>query len=260
MQKQVLLSFSIRKYHDEVICDVVPMHASHIFLGGPWKFDRRGNYDNFKNHFSFMKDKKLITLVPLTPKQVYEDQVRLKQKCDSKKNEKEKERKEKKEEKQEEKEIDRRKEGEKRKESERKRDLKVNNEVGKKTKKDQEVTDEKGGETKGKESFYTKDSKLKNPFYSNKPMFVLLYKETFLNINDLDSYLPSVVSSLLKEFKYVILEDDPKGLPPEETKELQSQVEELISPCVLVDWIRVCTQVYNTTTKRLLSNLRQTAP
>ena len=78
MQKQVLLSFSIGKYHDEVLCDVVPMYASHILLGRPWKFDRRGNHDNFKNHFSFMKDKKLITLVPLTPKQVYEDQVRLK--------------------------------------------------------------------------------------------------------------------------------------------------------------------------------------
>ena len=94
--------------------------------------------------------------------------------------------------------MEKRKENEKRKESERKRDLKVNNEEGKKTKKkDQEVTDEKKGETKGKESFYTKDSELKNAFYSNKPMFVVLYKETFFNINDLDSSLPSVVSSLL---------------------------------------------------------------
>ena len=64
-------------------------------------------------------------------------------------------------------------------------------------------------------------------------MFVLLYKETLLNNNDLDSSLPSIVSSLLQEFKYVILENDPNGLPPEETKELQSQVEDLISPCVL---------------------------
>ena len=49
---------------------------------GPWKFDWRGNHDRFKNHFSFMKDKNLITLVTLTPKQVYEDRVRLKQECD----------------------------------------------------------------------------------------------------------------------------------------------------------------------------------
>ena len=64
-------------------------------------------------------------------------------------------------------------------------------------------------------------------------MFVLLYKETLLNINDLDSSLPSVVSSLLQEFKYVIPEDDPSGLPPEETKDFKIQVEELISPCVI---------------------------
>ena len=70
-------------------------------------------------------------------------------------------------------------------------------------------------------------------FHTNKPMFVLLYKETLLNINELDSSLPCVVSSLLQEFKYVFPKDDPSGLPPEETKELQCQVEKLISPCVV---------------------------
>ena len=64
-------------------------------------------------------------------------------------------------------------------------------------------------------------------------MFVLLYKETLLNINDLDSFLPSVVSSSLQEFEDVFPEDDHSGLPPEETQELQCQVEELISPCVV---------------------------
>ena len=78
MQKQVLVSFSIGKYYDEVLCDVVPMYASHILLGMPWQSDRRGNHDDFKNHFNFIKDKKLVTLVPLTLKQVYEDQVWLK--------------------------------------------------------------------------------------------------------------------------------------------------------------------------------------
>ena len=34
-------------------------------------------------------------------------------------------------------------------------------------------------------------------FYTNKPMLVLLYKEVFLSINELDSTLPSVFSSLL---------------------------------------------------------------
>ena len=64
-------------------------------------------------------------------------------------------------------------------------------------------------------------------------MFVLFYKEMLLNINDVDSSLPSVVFSLLQEFEYVFLEDDPSGFPPEETKEIQCQVWELISPCIV---------------------------
>ena len=96
----------------------------------------------------------------------------------------------------------------------------MNSKKGEKTKKYQEVNDEQEGETKRKESFYTKDSELKSVFYSKKPMFVLLYKETLLEINDLDSSLPSIVSSLLQEFKYVIAEDEPGDLPPEETKEI----------------------------------------
>ncbi|KAI9201576.1 hypothetical protein LWI28_025486 [Acer negundo] len=72
--KQVLVSFSIGKYKDEVLCDVVPMHASHILLGRLWQFDRRVTYDGYTNRYSFLLNKKRITLVPLTPKQVYEDQ------------------------------------------------------------------------------------------------------------------------------------------------------------------------------------------
>jgi hypothetical protein len=32
MTKQVVVPFSIGKYVDEVLCDVVPMQASHILL------------------------------------------------------------------------------------------------------------------------------------------------------------------------------------------------------------------------------------
>jgi hypothetical protein len=37
--KHVLIAFSIGKYSDEFMCDVVPMHASHLLLGHPWQFD-----------------------------------------------------------------------------------------------------------------------------------------------------------------------------------------------------------------------------
>ena len=69
VNKQVLVSFSIERYKDEVLCDVVPMHVGHILLGRPWQFDRKATHDDFKNRHSFVKDKKTITLVPLTPRQ-----------------------------------------------------------------------------------------------------------------------------------------------------------------------------------------------
>ena len=166
VQNQVLVSFSIGKYHDEVLCDVVPIYACHILLGRSRQFDRRANHDGFKNHFSFMKDSKFVTLVPLTPKQVYEDQVRLKQECDSKKIEKEKERKEK-EAKQQGKEIERRLESEKRKESE----SKSESEQKKKTE-----------ETKRKESFHAKKSEIKSAFILTSLCLSFCTKRHFLTL------------------------------------------------------------------------------
>ena len=76
--KQVVVPFSIGKYVDEVLCNVVPMQASHILLGRPWQYDRKAVCDGIKNRYTIIKDGKTITLVPLTPKQVYDDQIKLK--------------------------------------------------------------------------------------------------------------------------------------------------------------------------------------
>ena len=46
-------------------------------------------------------------------------------------------------------------------------------------------------------SFYAKASDVKNAFYTNQPIFVLLYKEVCFNTNKLDESFPSVVISLL---------------------------------------------------------------
>jgi hypothetical protein len=104
-------------------------------------------------------------------------------------------------------------------------------------------------------SFYTKASDVKSAFYTNQPIFVLLYKEACFNTNELDESLPSVVVSLLQEYEDVFPNDVPDGLPPlrgiehqidfvlgatipnrpayrsnpDETKELQRQVEELMA-------------------------------
>ena len=75
--KQVLVSFRIGKYEDEVLCDVVPIQAGHLLLGRPWEFGQRVYHDSFTNKYSFIHNQRIVTLAPMTPKQVYEDQVRL---------------------------------------------------------------------------------------------------------------------------------------------------------------------------------------
>ena len=115
VNRQVLVSFSVGRYKDEVLCDVVPIHAGHILLGRLWQLDRKVNHDGFKNRYSFVKDTKTITLVPLTQRQVYEDQMKLKKENDLKKNcEAESSKKD------DEKESERKKENENKKESEKK--------------------------------------------------------------------------------------------------------------------------------------------
>uniref|UniRef100_A0A2N9FQW0 RNA-directed DNA polymerase n=1 Tax=Fagus sylvatica TaxID=28930 RepID=A0A2N9FQW0_FAGSY len=47
--RQVLVALSIGKYEDEVLCDVVPMHACHLLLGRPWQYDKRAKHDGFTN-------------------------------------------------------------------------------------------------------------------------------------------------------------------------------------------------------------------
>ena len=68
------ITFSIGKYENEVLCDVVPMRACHILLGCPWQYDRKVNHNGFLNRYSFVMNDVPIILKPLSPKEVYEDQ------------------------------------------------------------------------------------------------------------------------------------------------------------------------------------------
>ena len=77
VNKQVLVSFQVGRYEDEVLCDVAPMDAGHILLGRPWQFDRRVKHDGFTNKYSLVHNNRTFTLVPLTPQQVHEDQMKM---------------------------------------------------------------------------------------------------------------------------------------------------------------------------------------
>jgi hypothetical protein len=46
-------------------------------------------------------------------------------------------------------------------------------------------------------SFYTKESEIKSSYFSYMLMILLVYKNACLNTNNLDSFIPSVVISLL---------------------------------------------------------------
>ena len=66
---------------------------------------------------------------------------------------------------------------------------------------------------KKQRSFYAKASDVKNAFYTNQPISVLLYKEVCFNTNELDESLPSVVVSLLQEYEDVFSNNVLSGLP-----------------------------------------------
>lgn len=119
-------------------------------------------------------------------------------------------------------------------------------------KKERELAERKG---KAKMSFYANESEVKRAFLADQSMIFLIYKESYLNLDETNKSLPSLALSLLHEFKDVFPEEMPSGLPPirgiehqidfihravipnrpayrnnlEETKELQRQVEDLLS-------------------------------
>ncbi|KAL4302735.1 hypothetical protein GQ457_10G012240 [Hibiscus cannabinus] len=223
VSKQVLIVFSIGKYKDEVLCDVVPMHAGHLLLGRPWQFDRRVVHDGYTNRYTFTHEARKITLAPLSPTQVQKDQIHLRNSF------------------------------ERAKEREAKIEVKANE------------SDQDGGK---KISILSKERELRKCLLTEREALVLMYKENFLNTNDLNEDLPCFIVSLLQEFEDLFPKEIPSGLPPirgtehqidfvpgavipnrpayrsnpEETKELQRQVSELmakgyvresLSPCAM---------------------------
>ena len=72
--EQVVVSFSIGKYHDQVKCDVVPRQAGHILLGRPWQFDKETLHHGRTNIYSFVHNNKKHSLAPLSPQEVHDMQ------------------------------------------------------------------------------------------------------------------------------------------------------------------------------------------
>jgi hypothetical protein len=63
-------------------------------------------------------------------------------------------------------------------------------------------------------NFYAREGEVRYAFFTNKPMILLVYKESYFNTNDLDHIVPSIAISLLQEFDDVLPDNTPCGLPP----------------------------------------------
>ncbi|XP_071905706.1 uncharacterized protein [Coffea arabica] len=236
VHKQVLVTFRIGRYEDDVMCDVVPMQAAHILLGRPWQFDKRVTFDGFLNKYSFIHNCKKITLAPLTPQQVHEDQVSLQKEYDLHTTTK--------------------------KDNAKTKKLVTADPSSSKLDHSHsalEPTQER------KPSMLAKVKDVRQALHSNQVLFILFGKESLLT-NALDASLPSVITNLLQEYQDVFPEDIPNGLPPlrgiehqidfipgsslpnkapyrtnpEETKEQQRQVEELLSKGWITESLSPC--------------------
>ncbi|XP_024013222.1 uncharacterized protein LOC112087546 [Eutrema salsugineum] len=72
--EQVTVPFSIGKYTDQVVCDVVPMQAGHLLLGRPWQFDKETLHNGRTNYYTFTHNNKKHNQAPLTPQEVHDMQ------------------------------------------------------------------------------------------------------------------------------------------------------------------------------------------
>ncbi|XP_027166363.1 uncharacterized protein LOC113766362 [Coffea eugenioides] len=226
--KQVQVPFRIGKYEDVVLYDVVPMQACHILLGRPWQFDKGVTFDGITNKYFFKQGEKRIVLVPLTPIQVCEDQESLIKESELE-NEKKKIEK-----------VESSTENDKAKKIERKKTYGESAKIEKREK---------------RQNLLIKANVVRKALSVNKPIFVLLCKEVLVVTSDLTNTLSSSIVSFLQDYEDVFPDEIPNGLPsirgveqqidlvpgaplpkrlaynmgPDETKELQSQIEELLT-------------------------------
>ncbi|KAK2356459.1 hypothetical protein QL285_093789 [Trifolium repens] len=68
--RQTRVGLTMGSYVDEILCDVVPMDASHILLGRPWQFDRDVTHRGRSNEHELNFNGKRIVLKPMASNEV----------------------------------------------------------------------------------------------------------------------------------------------------------------------------------------------
>ncbi|KAE8688130.1 Calmodulin-binding protein 60 E [Hibiscus syriacus] len=203
-----------RSGHNKAIYSLPPKRVDHLtstIIGAsrPWKLDKKAIHDGFTNRYTFYHHEKKFILTPLSPNQVSEDQDALKKSI----------------------------------------------EVFKSTNEEKPM----------KMNIYAGGKDIRKHLLSYKALIVLRYKEILI-LTNIPEGLPSSISSLLQEFEELFPEDIPSGflsirgieyqidfipgasIPnrpsyrsnPEETKELQKQVEELMDKGYILESLSLC--------------------
>ena len=217
----VHVNFVIGSYHGSVECDIVPMEACNILLGRPWQFDTDCLYHGRSNQYSLIYHDKKIVLLPMSPEAILRDDVAKAAKAKTANN----------------------------------TNLKS---VGNKN---------DGIQLKGHCLLATK-SDINELIASTSTAYALVCKDALTSLQDMQHSLPPAVANILQEYYDVFPSEIPAGLPPirgiehqidlilgaslpnrapyktnpEETKEIQRQVQELLdkgyvreslSPCAV---------------------------
>lgn len=219
--KLVRINFAIGSYRDVVDCDVVPMDACNILLGRPWQFDSDCMHHGRSNQYSLIYHDKKIILLPMSPEAIVRDDVAKATKAKTENN----------------------------------KNIKA---VG---------NNKDGIKLKGHCLLATKTD-VNELFASTTVAYALVCKDALISIQDMQHSLPPVITNILQEYSDVFPSEIPEGLPPirgiehqidlipgaslpnrapyrtnpEETKEIQRQVQELLdkgyvreslSPCAV---------------------------
>ena len=272
--QHVLLSFTIGRYTEQVYCDLVQMQASHILLGRPWQFDSGAKHDGKTNRYQIDKDGKTYTLPPLSPTEVCKFQQKHRDKYKEWRREKEPQKKqpqnshtEKAVSIQDEKSDSKPAELGGPKASKSEGGASHSSTIGKAIV-PYDSTEKKPTKGKKKGSFYASMQDVDRALCAQQSFVLITFQEALLTNEELPKDLPSQVKNVLQDYEDVFPEELPKGLPPlrgiehqidlipgavipnrpayranpEETKELQRQVEELLdkghvreslSPCAV---------------------------
>jgi hypothetical protein len=234
---KVKVPFKIGEYVDTVECDVAPMSVCHMLLGKPWQYDRYFQHCGRINQYTLdLKGRKFV-LKPMTPQQIMAEHLQKKT------------------------EISVAIRGG----EEQKKLSAIHNSVRECYKPNSRDKRKEEGEHPVMLATKSELREVRNNPY--QILFVLVNKDVLISPNDITS-LPSVVADLLQGLEDVFPQETPAGLPPiqgiehqidlipgaalpnrppyrtnpEETKEIQRQVQELldkgfvresISPCVV---------------------------